>query len=217
MKNYRYILLDLDGTLSDPSEGITNSIKHALNKYGISAEKSELLKFIGPPLRESFMEYYLFTPERAEEAVGFYREYFTVKGIYENSIYPGIPEMLEGLCSKGKKLFLATSKPAVYARIVLEHFNILEYFTIVAGSNLDGTLGKKSEVVEHALSSLSDEDRKSAVMAGDRKYDIEGARHNGIDSVGVTWGFGTRDELVSAGASYIADSIWELESILVTD
>ena len=215
MKNYRYILLDLDGTLTDPADGITNSIKYALSKYGITAEKSELLKFIGPPLRESFMEYYHFTPERAEEAVSFYREYFTVKGIYENSIYPGIPEMLEGLCSKGKKLFLATSKPAVYARIVLEHFNILEYFTSVAGSNLDGTLGKKNEVVEYALSPLSDEERKSAVMAGDRKYDIEGALLNSIDSIGVTWGYGTRDELVSAGALYIADSLKELESILL--
>ncbi len=216
MKNYRYILLDLDGTLTDPSEGITNSIKHALNKYGISAEKSELLKFIGPPLRESFMEYYSFSPRKAEEAVAYYREYFSVKGIYENSIYPGIPEMLEGLCSKGKKLFLATSKPAVYAGRVLEHFNIASYFDVVAGSNMDGSMGLKSEVVEYALSTLSDEERKFSVMAGDRKFDIEGANLSHIDSIGVTWGFGTRDELVSAGALHIADSIWELESILLT-
>jgi len=217
MKNYRYILLDLDGTLTDPSEGITNSIKHALNKYGISAEKRELLRFIGPPLRESFMEYYSFPPEKAEEAVAYYREYFTVKGIYENSIYPGIPEMLERLCSRGKKLLLATSKPAVYAGRVLEHFNIASYFDLVAGSNMDGSMGLKAEVVEYALSALSDEKRKFSVMAGDRKYDIEGALLNHIDSIGVTWGFGTRNELVSAGASYIADSILELESILITD
>ncbi len=217
MKNYRYILLDLDGTLTDPSEGITNSIKHALNKYGISAEKSELLKFIGPPLRESFMEYYSFTPEKAEEAVTFYREYFSVKGIYENSIYPGIPEMLYKLRNSGRSLFLATSKPSVYAGRVLEHFNIASYFDIIAGSNMDGSMGLKSEVVEYALSTLSDEERKFSVMAGDRKYDIEGALLNNIDSIGVTWGFGTRDELVSAGALYITDSIREMESILLTD
>lgn len=215
MIKYMYILLDLDGTLTDPAEGITNSLKHALNKYGISAQKSELLKFIGPPLRDSFMEYYSFSPEKAEEAVAHYREYFSVKGIYENSIYPGITEMLNNLRDEGRSLLLATSKPSLYAVQVLEHFNIAEYFDFIAGSNMDGTMGSKAEVVEYALSTLSDAGRKSAVMTGDRKYDIEGAISSRIDSIGVTWGYGTREELVSAGASYIADSVSELESILL--
>ena len=215
MKNYKYILFDLDGTLTDPAEGITNSIKYALSKYGIVAEREELLKFIGPPLRDSFMKYYNFNREKVEEVVAFYREYFAVTGIYENNIYPGVPEMLDKLKNRGKILLLATSKPTIYAGKVLEHFNIHEYFTTVGGSNLDGTMGKKSEVVEYALSFLPDEGLKSAVMAGDRKYDITGAAENKIDSIGVTWGFGSIDELVAAGATYIAETVKGLEDLLI--
>jgi len=215
MKNYKYILLDLDGTLTDPAEGITNSIIYALSKYGISSRKEELVHFIGPPLRDSFMEYFSFSSAQAEEAVVFYREYFAEKGIYENSIYPGVNEMLARLSSADKSLVLATSKPAVYARRVLEYFKILDYFHFVAGSNLDGTMGTKSEVVGYALSSLPDSDFKSAVMAGDRKFDIQGALANSIDSIGVTWGYGSRDELVKAGATYIADSISDFERLLL--
>lgn len=215
MNKYRFILLDLDGTLTDPAEGITNSIRYSLSKYGISAEKEELLHFIGPPLRDSFMEYYRFSPDRAEEAVVFYREYFSDKGIYENTLYSGVPEMLDRLFSAGKIMVLATSKPSVYARRILEHFKIEKYFHYVAGSNLDGTMGRKSEVVAHALLNLPDRDFKSAVMAGDRKYDIEGAIANNIDSVGVSWGYGSRDELAKAGAGSIADSVSDLERILM--
>lgn len=216
MKNYKYILLDLDGTLTDPADGITNSIKYALAKYKIAAERKDLLKFIGPPLRDSFMKYYGFDREKAEEAVAFYREYFAVTGIYENSIYPGVPEMLSRLKKSGKMLLLATSKPTIYASKILEYFKIHEYFNIVSGSNLDGTMGKKSEVVEYALSFLSDSALKSAVMAGDREYDIAGAIENKIDSIGVTWGFGTVDELVAAGATYIAETVKDLEDLLIT-
>ena len=215
MKNYKYILLDLDGTLTDPAEGITNSIRFALSKYGISAEKNDLLRFIGPPLRESFMDYFSFSAEQAEEAVAFYREYFADIGIYENSIYPGISNMLQKLYSAQKILVLATSKPSVYARRVLEHFEIIKYFHYVAGSHLDGTMGTKSEVVGHALLNLPDADLKSAVMAGDRKYDIQGAIANNIDSIGVSWGYGSREELIEAGAGYITDSIADLERILL--
>ena len=215
MKNYKYILLDLDGTLTDPADGITNSIKYALDKYKITAERKDLLKFIGPPLRDSFMQYYGFDREKAEEAVAFYREYFAVTGIYENSIYPGVPEMLSRLKKSGKILLLATSKPTIYASKILEYFKIHEYFNIVSGSNLDGTMGKKSEVVEYALSFLSDSALKSAVMAGDREYDIAGAIENKIDSIGVTWGFGTVDELVAAGATYIAETVKDLEDLLI--
>ncbi|MFA5517998.1 MAG: HAD hydrolase-like protein [Spirochaetota bacterium] len=215
MKNYKYILLDLDGTLTDPADGITNSIKYALNKYKIAAKREELLKFIGPPLRDSFMKYYGFNREKAEEAVAYYREYFALTGIYENSIYPGVPEMLFRLKKSEKTLLLATSKPTVYANKVLEYFNIHEYFNMVSGSNLDGTMGTKSEVVEYALSFLPDSGLELAVMAGDREYDITGAVENKIDSIGVTWGFGTVDELVSAGATYIAKTVKELEDLLI--
>ena len=215
MKNYKYILLDLDGTLTDPAEGITNSIRYALSEYGISAQKKDLLRFIGPPLRDSFIDYFSFSPEQAEEAVVFYREYFADTGIYENRIYPGVPEMLYKLKSRGKILFLVTSKPAVYARRILEYFDIHEFFHTVAGSNLDGTMGKKSELVEYALSIIPGIDKKSAIMAGDRKYDIEGAIANNIDSIGVAWGYGSREELIEAGAGYITDSIADLERILL--
>jgi phosphoglycolate phosphatase len=215
MKKYRYILLDLDGTLTDPADGITNSIIYALSKYGISAKKEDLLHFIGPPLRDSFMDCFSFSAEQAEEAVAFYREYFSDKGIYENRIYPGVPGMLYNLKSRGKILFLVTSKPAVYARRILEFFDIDEFFHTVAGSNLDGTMGKKSELVDYALSVISGTEKKSAVMAGDRKYDIEGAIANSIDSIGVLWGYGSREELVGAGAVYIADSISDLEKLLM--
>lgn len=211
----KYILFDLDGTLTDPKEGIINSIIYALNKYGINTNNREdLIKFIGPPLADSFSEYFGFEKEQALEAISFYREYFSVKGIFENSVYEKVEEMLCKLKSQGKTVILATSKPEEFALKILDYFNIKKYFDFVCGSLLDNTRTDKYEVIEFALKSLSILDKNLAVMIGDRKHDIIGAKRSGIDSVGVTYGYGSYEELKIAGASYIADSVENLSVLL---
>lgn len=215
MKNYDVILFDLDGTLTDPGEGITNSVAHSLKKYGIDVEdKTSLYKFIGPPLHESYEVYYGFSREEALKAVDYYREYYRVKGIYENKVYDGIENMLETLYKSGKKIILATSKPEVFAKEILRHFGLSKYFTYVAGANLDGTMTDKAEVVEYALTEGGVNDRSSAVMIGDRKHDIIGAKKNGIDSIGVLFGYGSRVELETAGADYIAEYTVDILKII---
>ena len=215
MKNYDVILFDLDGTLTDPGEGITNSVAHSLKKYGIDVEdKTSLYKFIGPPLHESYEVYYGFSREEALKAVDYYREYYRVKGIYENKVYDGIENMLETLYKSGKKIILATSKPEVFAKEILRHFGLSKYFTYVAGANLDGTMTDKAEVVEYALTEGGVNDRSSAIMIGDRKHDIIGAKKNGIDSIGVLFGYGSKEELETAGADYIAENTEEICRIL---
>lgn len=215
MKNYDVILFDLDGTLTDPGEGITNSVAHSLKKYGIDVkDKTSLYKFIGPPLHESYEVYYGFSREEALKAVDYYREYYRVKGIYENKVYDGIENMLETLYKSGKKIILATSKPEVFAKEILRHFGLSKYFTYVAGANLDGTMTDKAEVVEYALTEGGVNDRSSAVMIGDRKHDIIGAKKNGIDSIGVLFGYGSRVELETAGADYIAENTVDILKII---
>ncbi|HEX2953378.1 MAG TPA: HAD family hydrolase [Bacillota bacterium] len=215
-KNYQYILFDLDGTLTDPKEGITKSVQFALAKLGIDEPDCDnLVKFIGPPLAHSFIEYYGFDEAKAKLAVEKYREYFAVTGIFENEVYPGIKTMLESLQKAGKSICLATSKPTVFAEKILEHFGLAEYFNAVAGSNLDGSRVRKSEVIQFVLESMKVGDRSKAVMIGDREHDIIGAREAGIDSIGVTFGYGRREELVGAKATAIADNPKELLGLLV--
>lgn len=214
--NYNYVLFDLDGTLTDPAIGITNSLMHALNKFGISVnDRQDLNKYIGPPLRETFTKYFGFTIEGAEEAIEAYREYFGDKGLYENEVYPGVNEFLAKLNSEGKKVILATSKPIYYATKILEHFDLLKYFDFVAGSNMDGTRSNKCEVIQYALDSNSISDKSSAIMVGDREHDIIGAKQCGIDSIGVLFGYGNREEFEKAGANYIVDSIDEIINVIL--
>lgn len=216
MNNYKYILFDLDGTLTDPAEGITNSVAYALNKFGITVEdKTELNKFIGPPLLDSFMEYYGFSEEKAQTAIDYYREYFRVTGIYENRVYDGVTKMLDALLSSGRKLILATSKPEPFAREILRHFNLEKYFVYAAGSNFDGTRCAKAEVIEYALESAGVDDKSQAVMVGDRKHDIIGAQKTGLDSIGVLFGYGSREELEAAGASYIAETVEDITKLVI--
>lgn len=216
MKEYNYILFDLDGTLTEPAEGITNSVKYALEKYGIlEVTTEELLKFIGPPLQDSFMEYYHFSEEDAIKAVGYYREYFSDKGIFENRVYDGIPELLGRLKQKGKKLFVATSKPEKFTNRILEHFDLAKYFEFVAGATMDNTRTKKADIIAYALEHIPSKDYDKVIMVGDRHHDIDGAITNQIDAIGVLYGYGTKEELTKAGAAYIVSGIEELENLIV--
>lgn len=214
--NYKYILFDLDGTLTDPKLGITKSVAYALKSYGIEVDDLDsLLKFIGPPLKDSFVKYYGFSEEQGIEAVEKYREYFKPYGIYENKVYDGVENMLAELVKCGKKVILATSKPTVFAKVILEHFKLDQYFTCVVGSELDGSRVKKGDVVAEALRQARVADKSQAVMIGDREHDIIGAKENGIDSIGVLYGYGDRAEHEAAGAGMIVESVEELVEYLM--
>lgn len=216
MKKYQYLLFDLDGTLTEPKVGITKSVAYALEYYGIHVEDLDsLCPFIGPPLKESFMKYYGFDDAKAEEAVEKYREYFRPHGVYENEVYAGVPEMLKELHAMGKTLVLATSKPTVFAKIILEHFGLAPYFSVVVGSELDGTRVNKDEVVACALEEAGITDKALAVMIGDREHDIMGAKKNGLDSIGVLYGHGSDEELKKCGADVIVETVEQLAKALL--
>lgn len=215
MKNYDVILFDLDGTLTDSSPGIINSIVYALKKYDIAVEDTaSLRKFLGPPLHESFKEFYGFDDEKSMEAVSFYRQYFSTKGLLENDVYNGIADMLSELADKGKRLILATSKPQEFTNRIMEHFDLAKYFEFIAGSNMDGTRSKKAEVIEYALNACGITDKSKTVMVGDRKHDVIGAAAVGIDSIGVEYGYGDYEELSNAGATYIVKTVEDLNKLL---
>ena len=204
---YDTILFDLDGTLTDPGEGITNSVAYALKKYDIEvADKRELYKFIGPPLKDSFMKYYGFVESKAEEAIAYYREYFRDTGIFENRVYEGVEDMLKKLHDDGKKIVLATSKPEEFALRILEHFDLKKYFQVVAGASMDSSRSKKGDVIAYAISVCDNFHKDTSVMIGDREHDIIGAKENGLKSIGVLYGYGNENELKTAGADYIASS-----------
>ncbi|ABX43617.1 HAD-IA family hydrolase [Lachnoclostridium phytofermentans] len=208
--NYDYILFDLDGTLTDPKLGITKSFAYALEHFDIHIENLDsLCKYIGPPIVDSFMDFG-FSKEKALEAIDKYREYFKDYGIYENEVYKGVVQLLATLRSRNKKIMLATSKPEVFAKQILEHFELLEYFDFVGGSELNGDRSEKSEVIQYVLKEGKVTDLTKAVMIGDRKYDIFGAKEVGIDSIGVLNGYGDQEELIAAGADAIVASVWEL-------
>lgn len=216
MPHYQGILFDLDGTLTDPQEGILNSIEYALQKLGIKVgPREELLSFIGPPLQESFQKYCGFDPGQAWQAVQYYREYFGEQGIFENKVYPGILDLLDKLAAQGRLLGVATSKPTVYAERILEHFQMKQYFQAVVGSNLDGTRVAKSEVIQEVLAGIPAIPQTAVVMVGDREHDIIGARANQIHSIGVTYGYGSETELKTAGANHLAGTVEELAKILL--
>lgn len=216
MQKYEVILFDLDGTLTDSKPGITKSVRYALEKMGIIENDIEKLEhFVGPPLKESFKTFYGFDEKKADTAVAFYREYFKEKGMFDNSVYPGVEEMLKKLKNNGKRLAVATSKPTVFSVTILEHFGLYEYFDMVVGSNLDGTRTAKSEVVECALLEYKSYDKNSIVMVGDRMHDIIGAKANGIASIAVAYGYGSDRELEEFGPTYRAESVKELEEFLL--
>lgn len=217
----KYFLFDLDGTLTDPKVGITTCVQYALKEFGIEEPDPDKLEpFIGPPLKDSFMQFYNMSEEQAEAAVAKYRERFQDVGLFENEVYRGIPQLLHTLQSKGVFLAVASSKPTVYVEKILEHFQIRQYFKVVVGSELDGTRVNKNEVIQEALNQLFDNQRvkkKEVYMIGDRKFDVEGAKALKIECVGVTYGYGSMEELKAAKANYIVSSVEELEKFLVRE
>lgn len=205
--DYQYLLFDLDGTLTDPGEGITNSVAYALAKFGISVtDKTQLYPFIGPPLVDSFMRYYDFSKSDAEKAVEYYREYFRDKGIFENVPYDGIHGILNKLQASGKTLILATSKPEQFAKRIMEHFDLAPYFYYIAGASMDEQRSEKWDVIRYALDTCGITDLSHTVMIGDRKHDVIGAQKTGLASIGVLWGYGSIEELQTAGATYLVKS-----------
>lgn len=216
MKDYPVIFFDLDGTITDPGQGITNSVAYALEKYGIAvADRHSLYPFIGPPLRDSFRKYFGFSPEQAEDAVAKYREYYRDTGIFECTVYEGIPQLLASLKRAEKRLVVATSKPEGFAVRIFEHFGLDGYFDCIAGATMDASRGTKSQVIAYALSRVGISDPSQVVMVGDREYDILGAREFGMDGIGVSFGYGSRQELEEAGAVAVADTVAELSRLLL--
>ena len=210
----KYLFFDLDGTLTDSALGITNSVRYALEKFGITeTEEAKLRAFVGPPLYDSFRELYGMSHEDANLAIVYYREYYVSKGLYENTVYSGISEMLQRLSVGGKRIILATSKPKKFAREILKNFSLDEYFYEIFGATMDEKLCRKDDIIAYALKQTG-VSPDSAVMIGDRKYDIEGGHKNGLVTVGVLYGYGDRDELVAACAEHIVESVDELEKIL---
>ncbi len=213
-KNHANVLFDLDGTLTDSADGVTRSVQHALKMYNITATTDALKPFIGPPLQLSFQEVYGFSESEAYRAVEYYRDYYRDKGIYENRLYPGITEMLIELQQSGMQLFVATSKPTVFARRVLEHFHVDQYFKLITGSNLDGTRVQKAEVIEAVLHEAGGLLPETTVMVGDREHDIIGAHAHNLDCIAVSYGYGPLEELVAAKPSAIVHSVRELTATL---
>lgn len=215
MMNKQAILFDLDGTLTDPKVGITKSVAYALSQVGIEVNDLDTLcPFIGPPLKDSFMNFYGFDEPTAMQAISEYRVYFVKQGMLENEVYEGIECLLEMLQKQGKTLLVATSKPAVYAKQILEHFGLASYFTEIYGSELDGTRSKKAEVIRYALEKQK-LDAQHCVMVGDRSHDIIGAKENQMESIGVLYGYGNRQELEDAQASIIVETIDALRHIFM--
>lgn len=226
---YQYILFDLDGTLTDPKIGITSCVQYALKKLGIDEPDLDKLEpFIGPPLLDSFQDFYGFDEETGFLAISYYRERFRTIGIFENEIYAGIPELLEKLKDSGRRLAIASSKPIEFVERILKYFEIDRYFDVVVGSELDGTRGRKEEVVEEALKRLwgiediavaevtsgREDLRVQTVMVGDRKFDIAGAKVFRISSIGVSYGYAQQGELEKAGADVVVGSVEELGRVL---
>ncbi len=215
----KYLLFDLDGTLTDPKVGICTCVQYALASFGIEEPDLDKLEpFIGPPLKESFQKYYNMDDAQAEAAIEKYRERFRDTGIFENKLYDGIPQMLNALNSQGMFMAVASSKPTEFARRILDHFGIGKYFRVVVGSELDGTRVQKEEVIQEALKQLFGNwpvEKTKVYMIGDRSYDVEGARKVGVECVGVTYGYGSMEELREAKCDYIVRSVEELQKFLL--
>lgn len=211
---FDYLFFDLDGTLTDPARGITNSFIYALKYFKIEIPPYEkLLSFIGPPLADTFIDNFDFPKEKVQVAIKKYREYFATKGLFENKVYDGIIPLLQKLKNHQKRLIVATSKPEVYSVQILKKFNLFQYFDFICGSDIEETRSKKSQIIEYAIHKVQISDKTKVLMIGDREYDIFGAIQNGIKSCGVTFGYGSKIELQNANADFIAENICELEKI----
>ncbi len=209
------LLFDLDGTLTDSRPGIISGIQHALGVMGLPVPpEHSLLRFIGPPTHDAFRELLSSSdPELNARAIGIYRERYAKQGLYENSVYPGVAEGLAALREAGATLFVATSKPQVFARQIIDHFGLAQYFVTVYGSELSGERSNKGDLIAHVLT--QEGLTNDAWMIGDRLHDIRGAKLNGLRSAGVLWGYGSRDELSEAGADATFANMQELVEALI--
>lgn len=215
---YRYLLFDLDGTLTDSSEGICKSVQYGLDKMGIHVTDLKSLEvFIGPPLRTSFKVNFGLEGEEAERAISFYRERYSSVGKYENKPYPGIPELLTKLHAAGAVLAVASSKPEIFVEDILQHFDLYDKFDYVVGSDLEGKREDKAAVIREALNRMgvTEENMSEVLMIGDRHFDIDGAKDLSLDSLGVYYGFAKAGELEAAGADYVVNTVEELKSLLL--
>ena len=211
---FQHIFFDLDGTLTDPAPGITNAIIYARKKWGLDpGENKDYYKFIGPPMPKSYEEFWGFSPEDARRFLADYREYFGDVGLFENEVYPGIPALLEDLKAHGRHLYVATTKPTGFSLRIMERFGLAPYFDIVSGSDPEKD-DTKADVIRFARDTCA-VDMSAAVMVGDRLYDVEGAHICSIPCIGVSYGYGGREELTAAGADYLADTVEDLRRILL--
>lgn len=212
---YKNIIFDLDGTVTDSRPGIVKGVQYALRCYGIDEQNQDkLTAFVGPPLYKSFMNYLGCPEDEAKEVVACYREYYAETGLYENALYEGIDALLYQLKEAGYRIVLASSKPRIYVKRILSHFRVMRYFDIVEGSEIDGTNTDKAELLTHLLEKWNLK-AEECVMVGDRKYDIEGAKANGIDSIAVGYGYGSEDELSKAGPTYFFPTIEEVKNFFL--
>jgi phosphoglycolate phosphatase len=216
MKNYSTVFFDLDGTLVDSGEGVRNSVEYALKKFGIEVENKDSLScFIGPPLTVSFKTFYGFDDENADRGVAYYREYYKDKGIFEGYVYDGIEETLKRLKDAGKRVMVATSKPEEYAKRVLEKFGIAKYFDFIAGATMDEkTRANKIEIMQYAFDSCG-ASPSDTIMVGDRLFDIEGAKHFGMECIAVLYGYGSMEEFERYGAEYIVETAEDVANLIL--
>ena len=213
---YHTVLFDLDGTITDSGPGIMNCVRYALEKSDMpEADESELRAFIGPPLHEQFRDFCGITDEQAEKMVRLYRERYSGTGIFENRVYDGVIPMLKSLKEAGIRILLATSKPEKFAKIIADHFAFAEYFDFIGGANMDGTRTAKQEVIEYVLEACGVSDRTDLIMVGDRRYDMEGAQKAGLASMGVLYGYGSREEIEAAGPDLIAETPADIAALIL--
>lgn len=215
MKKFDTLLFDLDGTLTDSTEGILNCLIYAIERMGFEVPEDTNI-FLGPPIRQSFAEFLGMNGDQVDEAVRIFRERYSDTGLFENRVYDGIPGMLERLKSGGKRLMVATSKPQVYAVRIFERFGLAQYFEIVGGAELDGSRDYKDEVIEYVLAKAGITDRSTVLMIGDRRQDVLGAHKTDIECMGILWGYGSVEELTQAGADYIARTPQEAADMLLS-
>ncbi len=210
----QYYLFDLDGTLVDPGVGITSGVQYALKHFGIEVEdRRQLYPFIGPPLLDSFMEFFNLNETQAQEAIDYYREYYGATGLFENTVYPGIKTVLDQLKSQGKMIALATSKPEAFAEQILVHYHLTDYFDYIGGATFDGVRSHKLDVIRYVLQALGNPASDQVVMVGDRKFDVLSGNQLSLTTVGVLYGYGSQAELQAVKADYIIKQPTELLQI----
>jgi len=212
-----YLFFDLDGTLTESAPGIIRSARYALSRFGVTPDDAVMMKFIGPPLLESFQRLCGLSEEQSREAIRLYREYFAEKGMFENSVYDGVREMLARLRAEGKILAVATSKPEIYAKQILDHFGLSEYFDFIAGAALDHVRMTKADVLQKAVAAVGLKDLDRGLMIGDRMHDAEGANTVGMQTLGVLYGYGSREELMEAGAADTVSTPWDVTAWILEE